>query len=375
MSSTAIAGSDASRPARSRILTPSSEGSTNHKDELRSPERHQRKRADSATMEHLLKPSIAVKVSYCQLTSFVYPDLSVILQPHPPKLHVQPRILYPLMVLPRERLPLSSIDFHATSVDLASLRLFESHIKILDLESRMGSVPVVLIARKEASRAVYVLEKQESGLYAICRLGPWVDLDLLASHSSAVCRERLHRVVKSEHQNPNGPSAITTPHIHKEEKSKRAAIEAIQSLVRKRPRSQSVSTLAESVKQETGEAATPTDSKLPSPTLQPAEPRRLSEHAVQPLPSTTPTAVDIEVHQQQTKEDIFDTLRTQYFDMLYKSMVSINNFALSTVAKQYRDRSHTLPKGRFRALVQHFSLISNRISTWTILSNFSKVLS
>ncbi|RFN44590.1 DNA replication regulator sld3 [Fusarium flagelliforme] len=314
MPSTAIAGSDASRPARSRILTPSSEGSTNHKDELRSPERHQRKRADSATMEHLLKPSIAIK-------------------PHPPKLHVQPRILYPLMVLPRERLPLSCIDFHATSVDLASFRLFESHVKILDLESRMGSVPVVLIARKEASRAVYALEKQESGLYAVCRLGPWVDLDLLASHSSAVCRERLHRVVKSEHQNPNGPSVITTPHIHKEEKSKRAAIEAIQSLVRKRPRSQSVSTLAESVKQETGEAATPTDSKLPSPTLQPAESRRLSEHVVQPFPSTTPAAVGIEVHQQQTKGDIFDTLRTQYFDMLYKSMGSLAYFAKGPLSR------------------------------------------
>lgn len=62
MSSSAVAGIDATRPARSRILTPSSEGSSNHKDELRSPEGHKRKRADSVAMDHLLKPSIAIKV-------------------------------------------------------------------------------------------------------------------------------------------------------------------------------------------------------------------------------------------------------------------------------------------------------------------------
>jgi hypothetical protein len=234
------------------------------------------------------------------------------------------------MVLPRERLPLSSIDFHATNADLASYRLFESNVKILDLESRMGSVPVVLLARKEGSRAVYALEKQETGLYIVCRLGPWVDLDLLADHATAVCRERLHPAARTEHRNQNGPSATTTPHIHKEEKVKRAAIEAIQSLVRKRPRSQSVSTLAESVKQEAAEAATPTESKLPSPTIQPEEAtRRSSEHIAQPLPSTISNDAKIEAPaQQQTAEGIFDTLRTQYFDMLYKSMVGMNKLAI-----------------------------------------------
>ncbi|CAJ0553759.1 Ff.00g122710.m01.CDS01 [Fusarium sp. VM40] len=319
MTSTAFAGTDASRSARSRILTPSSEGSSNHKDELRSPDRHRRKRADSVTMQHLLKPSIAVK-------------------PHPPKLNVQPRILYPLMVLPREHFPLSCIDFHATNIDLASYRFFESHVKILDLESRMGSGPVVLLARKESSRAVYALERQENGLYAICRLGPWVDLDILAGHASAVCQQRLHPAVKSESQMQNGPSAITTPHIRKEEKTKRAAIEAIQSLVRKRPRSQSVSTLAESVKQETvSEAATPTETKLPSPTLQPEElAASLGELQNQPLLSTisisTPMNID-EPTQPPTTEGIFDTLRTQYFDTLYKSMGSLAYFAKGPLSR------------------------------------------
>ncbi|QPC73839.1 hypothetical protein HYE68_004591 [Fusarium pseudograminearum] len=319
MSFSAIAGSDASRPARSRILTPSSEGSLNHKDELRSPENRARKRADSVAMD-LLKPSISVK-------------------PHPPKLHIQPRILHPLMILPRERLPLSCIDFHATSVDLASYRLFEANIKILDLESRMGSVPVVLLARKEGSRAVYALEKQESGLYAVCRLGPWVNLDLLADSATAVCRERLHPTARSEHQNQNALSATTTPHVHKEEKIKRAAIEAFQSQVRKRRRSQSVSTLAESVKQEATEAAT--DSKLPSPIIQPEElAKRSSEHTAQVQPLAISNDAKTEVPPlQQTAESIFDTLRTQYFDTLYKSMIE----------KKYRE---TVP-----ALIAHMKTI------------------
>ncbi|KAM0554098.1 hypothetical protein ACHAPJ_006896 [Fusarium lateritium] len=319
MSSTAVAGTDASRPARSRILTPSSEGSSNHKDELRSPDRRKRKRADSVTMEHLLKPSIALK-------------------PHPPKLNVQPRILYPLMVLPREHLPLSCIDFHASNVDLASYRFFESHVKILDLESRMGTVPVVLLARKESSRAVYALERQENGLYVVCRLGPWVDLETLADHASAVCRERLRPVVKTESQNQNASSAITTPQIHKDQKIKRAAIEAIQSLVRKRPRSQSVSTLAESVKQETvSEAAIPIETKLPSPVLNPEElTRNPSDNTIPSILPTTSTSTPInneEPASQQTTEGIFDTLRTQYFDTLYKSMGSLAYFAKGPLSR------------------------------------------
>ncbi|KAF4432704.1 hypothetical protein F53441_13801 [Fusarium austroafricanum] len=270
-------------------------------------------------MEHLLKPSIAIR-------------------PHPPKLNVQPRILYPLMVLPRECLPLSCIDFHATNIDLASYRVFESHVKILDLESRMGSVPVVLLARKESSRAVYALERQENGLYVVCRLGPWIDLDSLADNASAVCRERLRPVVRTDSQSHNGPSAITTPHIHKEEKIKRAAIEAIQTLVRKRPRSQSVSTLAESVKQEAGpEAAMPADAQLPSPTFKLEEPMRSSsDHKAEPLRPTTAASISgivEEPSQQLTTEGIFETLRSQYFEMLYKSMGSLAYFAKGPLSR------------------------------------------
>lgn len=65
MSSLIPSDLDASRP-RSGILTPSSEASLNNYDGGFSvdSESRRRKRADSVAMDHLLKPSIAVKVSH-----------------------------------------------------------------------------------------------------------------------------------------------------------------------------------------------------------------------------------------------------------------------------------------------------------------------
>jgi hypothetical protein len=137
---------------------------------------------------------------------------------------------------------------------------------------------------------------------------------------------------------------------------KRAAIEAIQTLVRKRPRSQSVSTLAESVKLEAApEAATTAESKLPSPTFRPEElPQTLSEQQAQASrPTTTISTSGIieEPSQQPTTESLFETLRTQYFEMLYKSMVRSLTLAFVAIANQYRDHSPILPKGLSLVLV------------------------
>ncbi|KAF9774542.1 hypothetical protein IL306_007434 [Fusarium sp. DS 682] len=197
---------------------------------------------------------------------------------------------------------------------------------------------MVLLARKEASRAIYALERQQNGVYVVCRLGPWVNLDALAEHASAVCQERLRSIARTESQSQNGPSVNATLHIHKEEKTKRAAIEAIQTLVRKRPRSQSVSTLAESVKQEPGpEPAIPVDSKLPSPTFNP-EKLAHSPSEQQTQPSRPTTAISIpgnneEPSQQLTTDSIFETLRIQYFEMLYKSMGSLAYFAKGPLSR------------------------------------------
>ncbi|KAM3433456.1 hypothetical protein MY4824_005969 [Beauveria thailandica] len=220
----------ASRP-RSGILTPSSDGSLNHAGHkaavsaVSSPADRCRRRSDPA-MERLLRPSIAVK-------------------PHPHALHVQPKTLSPLFVLRRQDLPLSCIDFSSTTAESAFTRLVESRIKILDLETRMGAGRSVLVARHEATRAVYAVERHADGLYAMCRLGAWVSIERLARDAAtAVCAERVFPV-KAETLSPPSLAAAavtttttTTLRMDSLQRKKRAAIEAIQSLVRKKPKAE-----------------------------------------------------------------------------------------------------------------------------------------
>ncbi|OAA49853.1 hypothetical protein BBO_01488 [Beauveria brongniartii RCEF 3172] len=221
----------ASRP-RSGILTPSSDGSLNHAGHkaavsaVSSPADRCRRRSDPA-MERLLRPSVAVK-------------------PHPHALHVQPKTLSPLFVLRRQDLPLSCIDFSSTTAESAYTRLVESRIKILDLETRIGAVRSVLVARHEATRAVYAVERHADGLYAMCRLGAWVSIERLARDAAtAVCAERVFPV-KAETLSPPSlaaaPAAVTTTtttlRMDSPQRKKRAAIEAIQSLVRKKPKAE-----------------------------------------------------------------------------------------------------------------------------------------
>lgn len=210
-----------------------------------------------------------------------------------------------MMLLPREFLPLSCLDLHSPQGSLPQSRLFASHIKILDLESRMGSAPKTLIARSESKRTTYAIERCDNSLYTICKLGDWTDLTQLAGHAAAVCHERVRpRKSLDEAADSTGTTALTTPQTHKEEKKKRVAIEAIQSLVRKRARSQSVSTV------DTPVTTVPTS--LPSSD---ASKRALGTEEV---PSSTARA---EAPSQQTADSIFDNIRHHYSDALYKSKV------------------------------------------------------
>ncbi|KAK0763116.1 hypothetical protein N5P37_004100 [Trichoderma harzianum] len=303
MSSSAFldAFEDASR-ARSGILTPASEGSLNRQDEASSPRRDARKSGVAVTMEQLLKPSIAVK-------------------PHPPNLHIPPRVLHPLMLLPREHLPLAYIDFAASNGDFPQSRFYESYIHILDLESRLGPAPIVLIARNELRGTTYALERQSNGLYVLCKLGPWADLESLAQNATAVRYERLSPVKTERVERPD-IEALTTPQLHVEQKKKRAAIEAIQSQMRKRVRSQSVSTVGILAKEEESLEPESLLSQLPSPDMSLEQ---------LPLPGSEDQANTAPI--VQGAEDIFDSIRTHYFDALYKSMGSLAYFAKGPLSR------------------------------------------
>jgi hypothetical protein len=114
--------------------------------------------------------------------------------------------------------------------------------------------------------------------------------------------------------------------------------------------------LAESVKIEAApEAAIIADSKLPSPTFKPEEvAQTLGEQQTQASRPTTAisTSGNIdEPSQQLTTESIFETIRTQYYEMLYKSMVRPLSLTFTAIANQHRDRSPILPKGHSLVLV------------------------
>ena len=93
------------------------------------------------------------------------------------------------MLLPRENLPLSLLDLAQPYGEFPGSRLYESRIKILDLEGRLGSN--VLLARSEANRMIYALEREGTGLYVLCKLGGWADVEELARCATVVCAERI----------------------------------------------------------------------------------------------------------------------------------------------------------------------------------------
>ncbi|KAL2875366.1 hypothetical protein SGCOL_009408 [Colletotrichum sp. CLE4] len=313
--------SDASRQ-RSGILTPSSDGSLNSKHELPPPATAQRKRSVSHAMEDLLKAAIVLKV-------------------HPTSTVTKPCTLQPLMLLPREDLPLSSLDLFSPHGDLSSSRLYESLVKILDLEDRVAERPSLLLARNEASKSVYALERATTSgtnLYTVCKLGSWVDLLALSEKATVVGKHVARMRLAEESREPQQGQAmpLTTPALHRGHKEKRLAIEALQqSIVRKRGRSQSVSTFDERAEKRTRSDDDASRPQTPSGLVQTVELKPeptewIETHldAVEPTPQPVP-----EPTTQQTAGDIMDTIRTQYTEALYKSMGSLAYFAKGPLSR------------------------------------------
>lgn len=226
------------------------------------------------------------------------------------------------MLLPREALPLSALDLSQPHGDFPASRLFESKIKILDLEGRLGSN--ILLARSEITRMIYAVEHESSGLYVLCKLGSWVDIDALSQSATVVCRERMKggKTVKQEHA---AATPVITPSMYNENKRRRLAIDEIQSLVRKRsmsvidkepPKPMPTPTATESpassgagdIQPEnlvTGREETPA---LPGPSVRPDTPAATTEPVIDPLA-------------QPNAEDIFLSIRAQYMEALYHSKV------------------------------------------------------
>ncbi|KAI1334797.1 DNA replication regulator SLD3-domain-containing protein [Xylariaceae sp. FL0016] len=309
---------DASRLS-SGILTPSADTRLNYGSQSR-----KRKHDGSYAMQDLLKLSIVVK-------------------PHPPNLSVKPRTLQPLMLLSREHLQLSYLDLHAPYGSFQLSQFFQSNIKILELEGRMGHQAIVLIARLETDKTVYTIERQNNGLYCLCKLGSWVNLENLAQVATVSCTQLIQQNSEAS-TDPVQPHALATAVQHHEQKKRRLAIEAFQSVVKKLTRSRSISAVSQSL--DTPALSTPIESSTKAvsrrdssaqdiPDAHASNPQIESQARAQPSINdqvTLPLQKD-ESLTVPTADDIFDNIRAQYFDALYHSMGSLAYFAKGPLSR------------------------------------------
>ncbi|RYP74230.1 hypothetical protein DL771_003163 [Monosporascus sp. 5C6A] len=184
-------------------------------------------------------------------------------------------------------------------------------IKILDLEGRVAAHPVVLIARLESDKTIYALERQNNGLYSLCQLCSWVNLAALCELSTVSCG---HLINESPPQPTDSSTSqpLITLQLHKENKKRRLAIEAIQSLVKKPARSRSVSTPSQPVEFITQPAAPAGDEKATSrqsgngQASRDAAPFSSIPDTKSQMQATAETRI-YESPSQPTANDIFDT--------------------------------------------------------------------
>lgn len=298
---------------------------------------------------------------------------SIIIRAHPPNPLSRPFTLLPLMLLPREHLPLSSLDLAAPKGDLPNSRLFQSQIRILELEGRLGSN--ILIARSPSSNSgssggfssassIFAIERDEAGLYVLCKLGSWVNIQRLGDFATAVCQQRmpaLSKDVTSSEQH-----TLVTVKANKEQGKKRLAIAELQSIVRRRPASQApteaspapgADSLAQSPIEGPGDAtedmpnndgaddlpARPSSQTSAHAQAAALEQATMKAPAVPALPTppasdTTKAAAAPQIEAPEptgppTADDIFLNIRHQYWESLYHSMGSLAYFAKGPLSR------------------------------------------
>ncbi|KAK4242368.1 DNA replication regulator SLD3-domain-containing protein [Achaetomium macrosporum] len=263
----------------------------------------------------------------------------IVLKPHPSSVTVKPRMLHPLMLLPREHLPLSALDLSQPQGDFPASRLFESRIKILDLEDRLGSN--ILLARSETSRTSYAVERESNGLYALCKLGSWVDIESLSQNATVVCWERMRSNKSAKAESP-AAAPLITPSMYKESKRRRLAIDEIQSLVRKRSLlvieketpgqpSTSAATEERSASRKNESQNISVSKEGDEALAQPGAPVTREGDTVAPVPALAPARGD--GSHSQPNQDIFENIRAQYMEALYHSKGSLAYFAKGPLSR------------------------------------------
>lgn len=254
-------------------------------------------------------------------------------KPYPSIASIRSRTFQPLLLLPRSKLPLSAIDIASSAKALPQSRLFEAHVKILELEDRMGSQPHILIARLDGAHTLFAVERESRGLYVLFQLGSWINLQQL--RAAAVASKDDVPKPSSLDFTDKASVPIVTPESSKYSKRKRLAIEEIQSMV-KRP-SIGLSTECPIIHLDSQIANLPIEA--PSVETQPLD------------MATVPPSVE-QNPSQPTAAEVTENIRNQYLEALYMSKVCISTEKLLRNTKSNRLPWHTSQRDRCQGLEQ-----------------------
>lgn len=207
--------------------------------------------------------------------------------------------------------------------------MFEGTSKILELEHRIGTEPVVLIARQD-KRNYYVIELVSKGLYALCKLGSWVDIGTLCAQALVATRLPLSKkpTTNENMTSLQNPTPVTDS---KQEMKRRLAIEAFQSALR-RP----INVTPDFPQTNADHASTsvrlsPNSSDLPSTVS--IEGPKPSVPVTKPPSLSLATATLDDDNQALNSANVLENIRTQYLEALYLSKASLGYFAKGSLSK------------------------------------------
>ena len=108
--------------------------------------------------------------------------MTCLFKSHPSLPSPQAQKLIPTFQIPRSCLPLAYLDPSGGRDDIPGSSLFSGHIGALEQivpGDRWSSQPMVLIAQLAIDDGLFAIERAQEGVYAMCRLGHWVNQNML----------------------------------------------------------------------------------------------------------------------------------------------------------------------------------------------------
>jgi DNA replication regulator SLD3 len=223
------------------------------------------------------------------------------------------------LILPRSYLPLSYLDTAASSTAVPTARLFTAYIRALEPEKLGGSNgqnPVILITRSEADRSLYAIEWVSRGIYAMCKLGGWVKEKALVGAALSAKEERQPAIVNQDAGDndstwwmsaraniPPLPMPLPMSGTPTERAGDSAAAGVLFSMKCWKPKA-----------------------PLETTRFLDSNPCSRGDQSIVNMIVQSPEPMERTAATEQLAQDIFDMVRTQYFETLYISKASLAYF-------------------------------------------------